>query len=127
MTFYSQHFVWSNTWKTTNKRTFEVREANGDPTDGHIYISVNKVRTELLLGFDITSSPEAEERARKWQEQLFETNIRQAWKEASANHPGARPDELVPEIRLALRHRGYHDVDMARVIDVLSRERPVIA
>ena len=42
-------------------RDFETMEANGEPTDRHIYISVNKVRSELLLGFDVSSSDTFEE------------------------------------------------------------------
>ena len=69
---------------------FEQREANGESVDGHIYISVNKVRTELLLAFDITSSPEAEERARKYRDQLTQIVAAQRVVPA-ATIPGTHP------------------------------------
>ena len=99
---------------------FEQREANGESVDGHIYISVNKVRTDLLIEFDISDADAFEEELRSSREPPPEATIRQAWKEASANHPGYRPDELIPELGLALSHHGFRDVDMGRAIDVLA-------
>jgi hypothetical protein len=101
------------------RKHFEEMERNGEDTDGHIYLSINKVRTDLVQ-MNIWLSPEAEERGRKWQAEIEEHNILQAWKYASANHPGARPDELIPELRLELQHRGYGELDMGKVIDVLT-------
>ena len=56
---------------------FEEMEHNGEPTDGHIYISVNKVRTDLV-NMNIYSSPEVEERWKKHFEQVAENHARVA-------------------------------------------------
>ena len=56
---------------------FEEREESGENTDGHIYISVNKVRTDLV-NMNILNSPERQEQGRKRREQMAEELRRSA-------------------------------------------------
>ena len=51
---------------------YKYLEENGVNTDGHIYLSVNKVRTDLL-NMNISSSPECEEQAKKLREEILKT------------------------------------------------------
>ena len=68
---------------------FEEMEANGEPTDGHIYLSVNKVRTELV-SMNIYNSPEAEEQAREYRDQLTQI-MAEEWVVPAATIPGTHP------------------------------------